>query len=187
MRLTWAEYLRLEPPEGLRFEFEAGRLLVSPTGNTPHNALIAVLLERLGAYERRTRNRHCVSLGPHSFFMPPDERDYQPDVGIITDARKDGPLAPLTRGAPNIAVEIASPSTVSRDRGVKAVRYFEEGTQESWRFDAEARTAELLRRGRKGWVRVTVEGGRYVTPLLPGFVLDLGALWRRLDEKLRRR
>jgi len=87
---TWGEYLRLEPPAGARFEFEAGRLLVSPSGSAPHDLLIAVLLEFLAAYERRTGNRHCVSFPPHSFFMPPGERDYQPDVGIIPIAGRTG-------------------------------------------------------------------------------------------------
>lgn len=187
-RVSWEDYLRLEAPEGLRFEFDEGRLLVSPTGIPSHNLLIAVLLEVLGSYEEKTGGRHAVAFPPQSYFMPPGERDYQPDVSVITDKRKDRPLPARLVGAPDIAVEILSPSTARRDRGLKAARYFEEGTREYWMFDAEARTAEFYRRGKKGWVSVGLDAkGRYGTPLLPGFKLDMQELWRRLDRKLRRK
>lgn len=186
--VSWEDYLRLDPPQGLRFEFDDGRLLVSPTGVMSHDMLIAVLLGVLEAYEQATDGRYCTSCGPHSFFMPPGERDYQPDVGLITDERKDRPLEERTVGAPNIAVEIWSPSTGKRDRGLKASRYFEQGTLEYWIFDAASRTAEIYRRGDNGWVRADAGGElRYETPILPGFVLDLPEVWRRLDRKLRRR
>ncbi|HEY3356516.1 MAG TPA: Uma2 family endonuclease [Polyangia bacterium] len=186
-RVPWEDYLRLEPPAGLRFEFDEGRLLVSPSGSEAHDLLIAVLLGILERYEEETQGRHCVAFPPHSFFMPPGERDYQPDVGIITDERKDRPLGGRTVGAPNIAVEVLSPSTGKRDRGLKAARYFEQGTAEYWLFDAEARTAELHRRGDRGWVcALAGSEGTYETPLLPGLRLDLVDIWARLDRKLRR-
>ncbi len=183
---SWQEYLAVDAPAGARFEFEAGRLLVSPSGNTSHDLLIGVLLEFLGAYEIATENGACVSFPPHSFFMPPEERDYQPDVGIVTDERKDRPLEPRITGAPNIAIEVLSPSTERRDRGVKADKYFEQGTAEYWLFSAEPLAAEFHRRGEQGWARVAPATSRYETPLLPGFVLDLAAVERRLAQKLRR-
>jgi len=187
-RVSWEEYLRLEAPDGLRFEFDDGRLLVSPTGIVSHNLLIAVLLELFGEYEEKTRGRHAVAFPPQSYFMPPGERDYQPDVSVITDARKDRPLPDRIVGPPDIAVEVLSPSTVRRDRGLKAARYFAEGTREYWMFDAEARTVEIHRRGRKGWVSARLDAnGRYRTPLLPGFAMSVATVWRRLDRKLRRK
>lgn len=184
--LTWEEYLCIEAPEGLRFEFESGRLIVSPSGSTEHDFLITVLLGVFEAYEVATANRYCAASAPHSFFMPPEERDYLPDVGIITDARRDRPLPQRTEGAPNIAVEVLSPSTARRDRGIKADKYYEQGTAEYWLFDPEARTAEFRRRGAAGWVPADAPAPRYESPLLPGFALDLAAVWARLDQKLGR-
>lgn len=66
---------------------------------------------------------------------------------------------------------------------MKALRYFEEGAREYWLFDPERRTAEFLRRGAKAWRLARAPRGRYATPHLPGFVLDLAAVWRRLDQK----
>ncbi|MBI3271829.1 MAG: Uma2 family endonuclease [Planctomycetes bacterium] len=184
---TWEEYLGLEAPAGARFEFEEGRLLVSPSGTTPHDLLIGVLVGMLEAYEISTENRHGVSFPPHSFCMPPNQRDYQPDVGVLTDERKDSPLEDRILGAPNIAVEILSSSTEARDRGVKAAKYFEQGTSEYWIFDPDPLVAEFYRRGGHGWAPVEGATDRYETPLLPGFVLELVAVKRRLDQKLRRR
>ncbi len=147
--MTWEGYLALGQPEGLRIEFEDGRLLVSPSGTPPHDMLTAILLGLFELYEQQTRSRHCVSFAPHSFFMPPGDRDYQPDVGVITDARRGGPFGKRTEGAPNIAIEVLSPSTAARDRGVKAQRYHEQGTLEySMRTRARRSfTAEAIRDG----------------------------------------
>lgn len=122
-----------------------------------------------------------------SFFMPPGKRDLRPDVAVVLDERKDAPIDPEAwmQQAPNIAVEVLSPSTRKRDLGLKAKRYFEQGAWEYWLFDPAARTARFLHRGEAGWVDAQVENGCYTTTHLPGFELDLDRLWERLDVKLR--
>ncbi len=187
MPVTWEEYLRLENPPGLRFEYEEGRLIVSPTGRNAHSLFIGELWFDLKAYEKSTGGKYCLVFSQHSFFMPPGERDYQPDIGVVTDERKAQPLDPdgWMTGAPNIAVEVLSPSTQTRDRGIKARRYFEQVAAEYWLFDAEAEAASFYRRGERDWVEVPLTSARYETPLLPGFVLDIADLWRRLRRLLK--
>jgi Uma2 family endonuclease len=186
-RLSWKEYVAREDPPAYRLEFEEGELLVSPTGRTAHDVLRDLLLVWLSRYEEEMPG-HCWAVSEHSFFMPPGERDYRPDVAVVLDERKDRPIDPQgwMTGAPNIAIEVLSPSTEERDRGLKARRYFEQGSQEYWLFDPANKTACFLRRGERGWVVTPVDDEElYTTPLLPGFALDLGRLWQRLDAKLR--
>jgi Uma2 family endonuclease len=187
-RVSWDEYVKMENPPGYYFEYDEGRLIVSPTATNAHNQLLAILAWLLGQYDEETDGRYCVFSIEHSHFMPPERRDFQPDVGILTDERKDRPLDPAAwiEGAPNIAVEVLSPSTEKRDRTFKARRYFEQGTSECWLFDPLQETAEFLRRGAEYWEPAAAEGGEYRTPLLPGFTLSLPDLWRRLRKKLRK-
>ena len=187
MRLGWEEYLRLDDVPGLRFEYDEGRLIVSPSGANAHDLLIRVLADMLGRYEDDTQDRFCVAFTEHSFFMPPGRRDLRPDLGIVTNERKERPIAEdgWIEGAPDIAVEVLSPSTEERDRTFKATRYYEAGSSEYWLFDPIAQTAEFFRRGESGWQPTPLDGTAYRTPLLPGFNLDLTLAWRRLRRKLR--
>lgn len=181
--VKWDEYLRLEDPPGWQFEFEQGRLLLSPSGTAAHDFLRQIIATVLERYEEQAEG--CLVTSEHSFFMPPGERDFRPDVAVVTDDRPIDPDAWL-EGAPTIAIEVLSKSTRARDLGLKARRYFAHGTQEYWTFDPATAAATFRRRGDDGWEQVAVEGGVYRTPLLPGFELVLGDLWRRLDRKLRR-
>jgi Uma2 family endonuclease len=184
--MTWAEYLELEDAAGMRFEFEEGKLIMSPSGRLAHDVLRDLVLVWLSRYEEDHPDR-CFVVSEHSFFMPPGKRDFRPDVAVVVDERKDAPNAGgWMEQAPDIAIEVLSGGTRDRDLGLKARRYFEHGADEYWVFDAEERSARFLRRGARGWVEAPLANERYQTPLLPGFELDLARLWRRFDEKLRR-
>jgi Uma2 family endonuclease len=187
LHLGWEEYLRLEDPPRLRFEYDEGRLIVSPSGANAHDLCVQILIALLEAYEEETQDRFCLAFADHSFFMPPGRRDLRPDVGIITDTRKDRRVDRQTwiEGAPNIAVEVLSPSTEERDTHFKSARYFEEGTLEYWLLDPLRETAAFFARGESDWREADVGAGEYRTPLLPGFVLRPAALWSRLRRRLR--
>jgi Uma2 family endonuclease len=186
--LTWEEYLAFEAPPGFRFEFDEGRLIVSPTGKNLHGRTLVVLAGLLWEYEKQTGGQHCAVFVEQSCFMPPGARDLRPDVAVVTDARREG-LDPdgYIEGAPNIAVEVLSPRTRALDRGLKAVRYYEQGAEELWLFDPAAGSVEFCRRGADGWQNAHVAGQAYETPLLPGFGLELTSFWEAVRRPLKRK
>lgn len=182
--LTWEEYLRLEEPPGFVFEFDRGRLMVSPTGKSQHSAVVAYVTYLLMEYEQHDDASPCAVLVEQSFFMPPGQRDLRPDVAVVTDER----LQNLERdnyvhGSPDIVVEVLSPRTAARDRQLKAAIYYEQGGQELWLLDPAAEQAEFYRRGPEGWERISTPEDVYETPLLPGFSFDVRALWSHLRRK----
>lgn len=187
-QLSWEQYLRLEDPPGFRLEFDEGKLIVSPSGANAHQLFVAALVAMLDEYEESGRGAHAVALPDTSHHMPPGERDFRPDISIILGPRRSS-IDPSgwMQGAPDIAIEVLSPSARAYDLGEKSQRYFENGSREYWTFDPVAKVALFRRRAAKCWKPVTMRGSVYRSPLLPGLQVDTKRLWARLARKLGRR
>ena len=85
---------------------------------------------------------------------------------------------------PTIIVEFVSSGKRGwvRDYEEKKREYGEAGAKEYWIFDRFARCLTAVRYGQGDPVEVVVsEGGRYETPLLPGFVLRVADILARAD------
>jgi Uma2 family endonuclease len=139
-RYWTAEDVRALPEDGKRYECIDGVLLVTPSPSFNHGYAVEFLRERLGDFVRRS------SLG-QLLYAPTDVEIVagsmvQPDLFVarsVTGAR--------IRSARDIAevvlaVEVLSPSTASRDRGVKRRFYQRAGVEEYWIVDLEARRVE---------------------------------------------
>ncbi len=68
----------------------------------------------------------------------------QPDICFIIKSRLDIVKKKRIEGAPDIIVEILSPSNWIVDRRTKFEIYAKAGVREYWIVDAEARTIELF-------------------------------------------
>jgi Uma2 family endonuclease len=83
----------------------------------------------------------------------------EPDVFWI---RPDGDCKPIVnrywQGAPDLVVEVLSPSTAKRDRGVKFDVYERHGVGEYWLIDPEARFVEVYQRANERFQRQGVYG-----------------------------
>lgn len=66
----------------------------------------------------------------------------QPDLLMIHDSRLDIVRPHGIQGAPDLVVEVLSPSSRKRDKVVKAAVYARHGVPEYWLIDPEAQTLE---------------------------------------------
>jgi len=139
-RYWTAEDVRALPEDGNRYECIDGALLVTPSPSYNHGYAVEFLRERLGDFVQRN------ALG-QLFYAPADVElvpgsMVQPDLFVarsVTGARirLSSDIAELV-----LAVEVLSPSTASRDRGVKRRFYQRAGVAEYWIVDLEARRVE---------------------------------------------
>ncbi len=115
-------------------------VLMSPRPAIKHSAIAGNIYS---IFRRFLRGKRCkVYMEPDVFL---DEKNrFVPDVVIVCDKDKikyDG-----VHGAPDLVVEILSPSTMTRDRGVKKAAYERAGVKEYWIVSPEGKSIEVYRR-----------------------------------------
>jgi Uma2 family endonuclease len=176
--LTLEEFEQL-PSDGYRYELVRGRLVREPQPTEEHGWLQV----RLGAWLSEFVERHRLGLvmGPAGYVLeeePPTVRG--PDLSFVAAARLTGgyPARKFRHAAPDLAVEIVSPSNRASELNEKVVQYLDAGSRMVWVVDPVAATVmcyrsasdvRLLRLGEE------LDGGE----VLPGFRLPLSRLFAR--------
>lgn len=171
-RLTYKEYLNL--PEDERYELVEGELLVTPAPLNRHQKILLRLAHRLLLHTEAC-DLGTVMIAPTDVVLS-DATVLQPDVLFIRRDRESiiGPKSGIF-GAPDLVVEILSPSTAERDLVVKRRLYETYGVAEYWIVDPALNVIEVLTQqgpGLETWQRYQASE-ILESPLLPGLRLDV--------------
>jgi Uma2 family endonuclease len=137
-RWTYEEYARLDDEK--RYEIIDGELLMAPAADYFHQDWAKKLFRRLDKFVMDGQ------LG--EFFSPMDvildpENVVQPDLLYIAKANLSILQVRGVFGAPDLLVELISPSSVRRDRYVKKALYARFGVKEFWLVDIANRALEV--------------------------------------------
>ncbi len=170
--LTRADLDRF-PDDGLRRELIDGELFVSPHGRLRHQELILRLGSRLLAYAEERGGRAAAE--PNVDFS--QTTHLEPDIALVLLGRHDRAGYKGFEGAPNLVVEVSSPSTRRYDLIRKRAVYEREGVPEFWFVDLEHDQIQAYRLddGRYGEPLIADRGDTLTSPLLPGLALDVNA------------
>lgn len=136
--LTLSEYAALDEPEHEHVtELVAGVVVREPRPGRPHGRLQA----RLACHLERWAGAHGAEVTVESGYVLSEEPATVrgPDVAVVLDPRST-PVDPRgwLRGAPDVAVEILSPSDGSTAVHRKTLEYLEAGARLVWLVDPEA-------------------------------------------------
>ena len=129
------------PDDGRRYEIHGGELVVVPSPRLGHQIAVARLVALLEDYRRRAGG--LVVAAPFDVVF--DEYDVaQPDV-VFFRAERVHLLDPdaVAHVAPDIVVEVLSPSTAGADRGRKTRMFARYGVPEYWIVDPVGRQVEV--------------------------------------------
>lgn len=137
---TYDDYASL-PDDGQRYEVVNGVLVMSPALDGPHqDAVLRIAHYLLVHVEFAGLGK--VRVAP--FDVQLSSKDvFQPDVFVVLNAHLSKMQKKKMIGAPDLVVEVASPSTALLDRVGKYERYAKAGVQEYWIVNVETATVQV--------------------------------------------
>ena len=133
---TYADYKEWELDEGERYELINGIAYAVAGPNIRHQAILTELLSQFHAYLRGKPCKVFPAPCDVRLFYEEDESDdtvVQPDILIVCDKEKLGPEG--CHGAPDLVVEILSPSNTAIEMEEKLKLYQYAGVREYWVVD----------------------------------------------------
>ena len=177
VRLTVQDYLDIPEEDENRYELIDGELYMAPAPSWEHQESTINLVSILRDFVRSNGLGRVVA-SPIDVYLS-DEDVFQPDIVFVSVERLDIVHSSGVHGAPDLVIEMLSPSTEQRDRELKCERYEMFDVQEYWQADPIAKTITVLRlrSGTFEQVGVFAEGVVVETPLLPGLRVDVSAVF----------
>ena len=125
----------------IREELIGGKIVaMSPRPTFNHNR-VAFKIATL--FDRYLEGRKCTAIADGTDLYLTEEDRFIPDMMVVCDRSKiqsDG-----VHGAPDLVVEVLSPSTAKRDRGYKKDVYEKSGVREYWLVNPADKSVEIYR------------------------------------------
>ena len=176
-KMTAAEFFSL--PEGPPyFQLLDGDLYMSPSPRRYHQKLIVRLVGILQAY----LERHLLGeiyVAPSDVVFTQDTI-LNPDIYFVSHERAGILTDQGAEGAPDLVVEVLSPSTARLDLGRKREVYAESGVLEMWVVSPRTRGVEIYRFAENASEPVAIlgQGDTLASPLLPELAIRISDLFR---------
>ena len=179
LKLTYEDYLCF-PDDGKRREIMDGELYVTAAPNLKHQAVAVNLVTCIKLFLDRERLGR-VFVAPTDVVLS-DVDVVEPDILFVSKERIDRLAENNIQGAPDLVVEILSPSTRRTDERIKLKRYEQFDVREYWIVDPELEIVKIYRRGAKGSLERVAElaqesGDALTSPLLPGLTIPLAKIF----------
>jgi len=167
---TYADYALL--PEGAPYQLIGGKLVMTPAPNTYHQ-IISIRLELKFANFVNEKNLGLVLDAPIDVYFG-EKETYQPDIIFIAQDRFHVIEPARINGAPDMVVEILSPSTGYYDLKKKARTYARYGVKEYWIVDPEDKSIEVYKGQEEKFVldQRVEEEGKIKSLILDGLAVE---------------
>lgn len=139
---TYEAWARL-PDDGARYEVIDGVLYVTPAPSIEHQFRSNQLTFRMTAHVE-ARSLGVVLAAPVDVLLPGQAVPVEPDIVFVSAARRHLLGQQNIEGAPDLVVEVLSPSNWPYDRNTKFKLYQSVGIPEYWIVDYRAKTVEVF-------------------------------------------
>lgn len=134
------------PDDGNRYEAIGGALYMTPAPSVRHQTICGILYRELCRLLVDT-DYGRLWFAPVGVEFPGTGEGVQPDLVFVSNERRGIVAEDWLRGAPDLVVEILSPSTSARDRGIKLRLYERQGVAEYWIVDPDECAVDVWRFG----------------------------------------
>src|SRR5438105_12409067 len=161
------------PDDGRRYEIVNGVLVMAPAPGPAHQSITVRIAYYLFP--------HIDLAGIGKLFTAPIDVDlgpknmYQPDLVVVLNTHLDRVAEKKIIGAPDLVVEVASPSTAAYDRLTKYDIYARSGIAEYWIVKPTSRTIEVLVLENREYRSLGIFSGQQTLPsrIVPGLLVRI--------------
>ncbi len=173
--LTLEEFAQL-PGNGVRHEMNAGELITMPPPKSLHTRIAQAIFNGIQlALRESSWGETFIEAGYLLSREPLTVR--QPDVSVLRKQRiQSTPPEDYFEGAPELAVEIVSPSHSAQDLEINIEQYLHSGAKQVWILYPKTKRVHVFTLGSQLTIldeTQTLEGG----DLLPGFSVKVADLF----------
>ena len=140
LRLNYDDYCLL--PEDKRYELIDGDLYMTPSPFSTHQRILGRVFNILTLHVEK-RKLGEVGLAPWDIILSYEDV-VQPDLFFISTSRLKIITEKNVQGAPDLAIEILSKSSLKRDRILKRRLYEKFSIKEYWIIDPDKKNIELV-------------------------------------------
>lgn len=180
--LTFEQFMDLPDQEGVRRELDEGALIEMPNPSFAHGSAVSELAHLLLTYRDQSGLEFVVSSNT-GFRLAPDTVR-APDLCLLSTPRLQA--MPVARGAlvgaPDLAVEVVSPSETATDLNRKIEQYLRAGAAVVWAVYTD--TQSIMVHRRDGEIRRLTASQTLQEPdLLPGLSIPVEKIFARVIAK----
>jgi len=157
------KYLKL--PEGYPAELIGGEIVMTPSPSYKHqNTAIDISSKMKIFVEKKSAGIVLYEFDVHL----DDENVIRPDIIFVQNGRREIIKENWVDGAPDIVVEVLSPSTITKDTIIKRDMYEKYGVKEYWIVDPENEEI-FVYDNRKDRFNLICHGKKCTSNVLTGF------------------
>jgi len=176
-KYTVADYMLLE--EGAPFQLINNDLIMSPSPSLLHQLILGEFYDAIKTFLKENKNKGLLVLPPMDIHLDEDNV-YQPDLIFISAERINEIIKDHIEGAPDIVVEILSPSNAYYDLRQKKDIYEKYGVKEYIIIDPVQENADVyvLKDGSYQLPQKVQKNETLHSILLKGFSVELFKLFK---------
>ncbi|MEW5952149.1 MAG: Uma2 family endonuclease [Bacillota bacterium] len=144
---TYDDYLKIDDDN--QYELIGGKLILVPAPRTIHQRIKIRLVLFIADFIRKNDLGEILD-APTDVVLTEKDKP-QPDILFVSKERLSIITETNVQGAPDLVIEILSPSTSKRDRVEKSRLYYKHGVKEYWIVDPDGKVVEIFVPGEKNW------------------------------------
>ena len=164
-------------PQGAPYQLIEGKLVMSPAPAATHQVIIGRLHILLHTFVEQ-HQLGIVILSPLDVYLS-DTNAFQPDLVFISNERLSI-IGNHVEGAPDLAIEVLSPSTARYDLKQKKAVYESTGVREYWIVDPVTHSTQIFTNTEEGFMLHQYQTGQgsIASCLFEGISIDISDLFR---------
>jgi Uma2 family endonuclease len=174
--ISYEEFLQIEDES---CQLVNGKLYMTPAPNPNHQTTIGELYTFI-----KKQSSGKIFFSPIDVFLD-DKNIFQPDLLFINEENKGIISDRGIEGAPDLIVEVLSPSNAYLDRNIKKEIYFEKGVKEYWIVDLANQTLEIYTLKQKDKRKphlYLVKEGIVTSTVIPNLKFDIAKVFKAIEK-----